>query len=390
MKHFGNLTPSGRALVAAGKHLQKKDGADPFDILAKKFGDHTDEVIRRLDSEAAERRALEESVRVIEQKAAYGGGVPSAPPTWGNEFIKTKGDDLAALSQSPRGQVSLNVKSVTTGAASAGALDNPFRDPTVETIARRRMTVRDLLQVVQVSSGSTEYVNQTGRTNNAAPVAEGASKPESDMAFELKTTSAKVIAHWVKASRQILEDAPQLRDIIDTELRYGLMLVEEAQLLLGDGTGQNLTGLVPNATAYALPTGLTVTNDIDMVGAAILQSALAEYPATGVMLNPADWMRMRLAKDADGNYILGAPAVDVQPRLFGLPVVATQAMTVDKFLVGDFSAAGTLYDRWQPRVEVGYVDDDFTRNLVTILAEERLSLAVKQPKALVYGEFGNV
>lgn len=73
-----------------------------------------------------------------------------------------------------------------------------------------------------------------------------------------------------------------------------------------------------------------------------------------------------------------------------MPVVATQAMTVDKFLVGSFASAGTLYDRWQPRVEVGYENDDFTKNLVTVLAEERIALAVKWGEALTYGDFGNV
>ena len=95
-------------------------------------------------------------------------------------------------------------------------------------------------------------------------------------------------------------------------------------------------------------------------------------------------------KDADGKYILGDPQAVVQPSLFGLPVVATKAMTVDKFLVGDFASAGTLYDRWQPRVETGYVNDDFTRNLVTVLAEERVAFAVKQATALTYGDFGNL
>jgi HK97 family phage major capsid protein len=222
-------------------------------------------------------------------------------------------------------------------------------------------------------------------------VAEGAAKPESAIDWELKTASSKVIAHWIKASRQILEDAPQIRDLIDSDLIYGLALAEETQLISGDGTGSNLTGLIPSATSYSDPiTTLPTFDMIDQIGKAVLQSALADFPATGIVVHPADWWRMRLQKDGDGNYRLGNPQVMARPSLFGLPVVATKSMPVDKFLVGDFASAATLYDRWQPRVEVGYVNDDFTRNLVTILAEERLALAVKQGDALIYGDFGNV
>ena len=194
----------------------------------------------------------------------------------------------------------------------------------------------------------------------------------------------------MKASRQILEDEPQLSDLIDSEMRYGLAIKEELQLLSGDGTGANLLGMIPQATAYSDPLGISGGTFIDTVGTAILQAALADFPANGIIMHPADWWRMRLIKDNDGKYILGDPQAVVQPSLFGLPVVVTKAMPVDKFMVGDFKAAATLYDRWQPRVEAGYVNDDFTRNLVTILAEERIAFAVKQPTALTYGDFGNV
>ena len=96
---------------------------------------------------------------------------------------------------------------------------------------------------------------------------------------------------------------------------------------------------------------------------------------------------MLLTKDSQGNYILGSPGGMAQPSLWGLPVIPTKAMTLGSFLVGDFRSAATLYDRWAPRVEVGYVNDDFTKNLVTILAEERVALAVKNPLALITGTY---
>lgn len=86
--------------------------------------------------------------------------------------------------------------------------------------------------------------------------------------------------------------------MIDSELRYGLALAEEAQLLFGDGTGANLTGLVPAATAFADPLSQSNPNMIDLIGSAILQVALADHMPDGIIMHPSDWMRMRLAKDA--------------------------------------------------------------------------------------------
>lgn len=382
-----------RALVAAGKHLQTKDGADPFELLTKKFGDLTDETLKRIGGTDAKINELAENVSSMEQQLARAGSfcAPAEKKSWGGDFIEQKGADIRALSQENQGRVSLNVKAtLTTGLDSGGAIDNPTRDVTVG-MPRQRLLVRDLLNVISISTGTVEYASQTTRASNAATVAEGAAKPESEIDWELKTASSKVIAHWIKASRQILEDAPQIRDLINSDLIYGLALAEEQQLLSGDGTGSNLTGLIPSATAYSDPIpSLSTVDMIDQMGKAVLQSALADFPATGIVVHPADWWRMRLLKDADGNYRLGDPQVMARPSLFGLPVVATKSMPVDKFLVGDFASAATLYDRWQPRVEVGYVNDDFTKNLVTILAEERLALAVKQNATLTYGDFGNV
>ena len=384
--HDNNL----HALKAAGDHLRTKDGeSDPFEMLAKKFGDMTDATLKRMDHASQALEELDERLDYIEKVANRPGAGAKAAMTWGEELTRKGAGELADLSRSGRGQVGVEVKSITSVGASAGSLDIPQRDALVP-MPRQRLMVRDVLNVIGTSSGTIEYAVQTARTNAAAPVAEGALKPESNYAWELRNTPTRVIAHWVKASTQILSDAPQLSDLVDSELRYGLALEEETQILYGDGTGANLLGLIPSATAHVDPLSLASPNGIDKIGTAILQTGLADFVPSAVIMHPADWMRLRLLKDADGHYILGDPQAVVTPNLFGLPVVATKAMALDTFLVGDFLAAATLYDRWQVRVEVGYVNDDFTKNLVTIRAEERVALAVKQSAALTLGDFGNV
>lgn len=335
---------------------------------------------------------LKARLQELEQKSVRrGDGGPPRAKSLGEQFVEAKGADLARIA-TERGRTSMEVKATITtstanAAGSAGALIVPTRDLTVG-MAQRRLTIRQLLNVKPVSGGSVEYAKQTGRTNNAAPVAEGESKPASDLQWALEQTPLRVIAHHVKASRQVLEDVPQLQSMIDVELRYGLALVEEAQLLSGDGTGQNLEGMIPQATAFSAPIVIPDLNKLDVIGLAILQTSLTNTQPDGVVIHPSDWWEMRLSKDSQGRYLLGDPQSSVPPNLFGLPVVTTEAMTADKFLVGAFGEQ-TLYDRWTARVEVGFVNDDFIKNLVTILGEERIGFAAKRPDALIYGDFGD-
>nr|WP_320142411.1 phage major capsid protein [uncultured Cohaesibacter sp.] len=288
-------------------------------------------------------------------------------------------------------KIKATITTATTDAAgSVGGAIAPQRVPGIQELPQRRMTVRDLLSPGDMSSPSLEYVQETGFSNNAAPVAEGAAKPSSDIQLDLKSTSAKVIAHWFKASKQSLDDVPQLRSLIDNRLLYGLAFKEELQLLSGDGTGQNLHGIIPQASAYAEPFTPDSGTNIDTLRLAMLQAVLAEYPATGHVLNPIDWARIELTKDGQGKYIIGQPQGSITPTLWNLPVVQTQAISVDKFLTGAFKMAAQVFDLWQARVEVGFENDDFTKNLVTILGEERLALAVYRPEAFIYGDLGNV
>lgn len=326
----------------------------------------------------------------LEQKASRRTGGNDYTPSIGSQFIETKNADLAVLAQGGRGRVDLSVKTtITSGAGSAGGLMMPQREQTLG-MTQRRLTIRDLLTVIDVTSGSVEYPRMTARPSSANPVAEGALKPESAMTFDLKSVPMRVIAHWIPASRQILDDAPQLRSTIDSELIYGLAVKEEAQLLFGDGSGENLFGMNVQAAGYTPPFTITGANMIDQIGLGILQASLTDVPVDGVVVHPADWWRMRLLKDAQGKYIMGDPGANVTPSLFGLPVVPTQAQQIDKFLVGGFKVQ-TLYDRWAARVEVSTEHADFfVRNLVAILAEERIGFAAKRPEALIYGDFGNV
>lgn len=329
----------------------------------------------------------------LEQKLARG-GASERRMTAGERFVEAEEFKAFAGEQRPRGRVIVDVKdisSLTTDAAgSVGDLIQEDRAPRVD-LAQRRMTIRDLLAQGSTSSNIVEYEKEVGFTNSAAPVAEGSVKPESNVQYEDATAPVRTIAHWMRASVQVLADAPALRSIIDQRLRYGLAFVEEQQILNGDGSGQNLSGLVTEATAYSAAFTPTSATAIDTLRLAALQVTLAEYGATGFVLNPTDWARIELTKDSQNRYIIGNPQSQLAPTLWGLPVVATQAMTVDKFLTGAFNMGAQIFDRQNATVEASTEDqDNFVRNKVTIRAEQRLALAVYRPEAMVYGDLGFV
>jgi len=306
------------------------------------------------------------------------------------EAAKAAGFDGASSSkvrvQADRAAITTANTTVGTGRSAGTSLVPGQRVPGIIAPPNRRMTIRDLLMPGQTSSNNVEYTRETGFTNNANTVAETTAKPYSDITFEMTNSPVRTIAHLFKASRQIMDDAPALRSYIDGRARYGLQFKEEAQLLKGDGTGQNILGIQPQATAFNpafVPQDATA---IDRLRLAILQVVLAEYPATGFVLNPVDWAAIELTKDNEGRYIIANPQGTNQPTLWNLPVVETQSQTLGTFLTGAFNMAAEIFDRMEIEVLLSSENvDDFEKNMLSIRAEERLALAVYRPEAFVTG-----
>lgn len=277
-------------------------------------------------------------------------------------------------------------KAVTSAAASAGVLVQPYRLPGIIMPGLQRLTVRQLLAQGRIESNSLEYVRENVFTNSAAPVAEGTLKPESNITFTKATANVKTIAHWIQASRQIIDDASLLESYINERMMYGLALKEEGQLLNGDGTGDNLVGLNNVATAYDDDLNAAGDTMVDKLAHAIYQVSESEFEATGVVLHPRDWHAISLLKDAEGRYILGGPQAFASRVLWGLPVVPTLSQARGQFTVGGFSYASQVFDRMDATVELSREDrDNFVKNMITILCEERLAVAHYRPQAIVKG-----
>jgi len=282
---------------------------------------------------------------------------------------------------------------ITSGTGTVGAttsagtsLVEAHRVPGIVTPAERQLVLRDLFSVFQTTSGSVEYAKEESYTNNARPVTEGETKPTSDLTFNLHTAKVVTLAHLFKASLQILSDSPALGAYIAQRALRGLKVTEEAQLLAGNGTGQNLNGLIPQASTYS--GGATSDTPIDTIRRAINQVRVSEHVANGIVVHPDFLMDVDLTKDAEERYILGSPVNGNQPKLWGLPVIATTAIDSGDFLVGAFGSAAAIADRWEAVVELSTENvDDFSKNMATVRCEERLGLLVFQPDAFVTGSF---
>ena len=352
------------------------------------------EAKENVDKLLASQTELNARIQEMEQAMASGfkSQGESKPQSYSEIFLSLEETEpaLAKLAKGGKGSYTASVQAALTNDI---GLAEPQRLPGVVTPPERRLTIRDLLTWGRTSTNSIEYVKETGFTNNADVVSEDptAGKPESTLTFEMLAAPITTIAHWVHASKQVLSDVGMLQSYLNGRLVYGLKLKEEAQLLKGSGVGLNINGLYTQASSYLNP-GVVVSNEtgIDRLRIAMLQVQLAEYDADAIVLNPIDWANIELTKDSMNRYIIANPFGVTGAVLWGKPVVPTQAMGLGEFLTGAFAMGAQGWDREDISVTVATQDqDDFIKNMVKILVEERLGLAVYRPEAFVKGEFSS-
>lgn len=344
----------------------------------------------RVDEMLMKQGELLARVAEVEQKSARRGSAEEqGPRTAGERFTESeafKSFQTTGERLRKGAEIRADVKAITSLTASAGTLVGPDRQAGIIALPQRPATVRSLLAPGRTNSNLIQYFRESGFTNNAAPVAESTRKPESSMTFEQKQAVVIKLAHFIKATTEIMDDVPALQSMIDERLRYGLDYVEDLQLLMGTGVGNNLMGIYTSATAYAAPFAVAGATAIDVLRLAFLQGELALLPADAAVLHPQDWAKIELLKDTQGRYLIGNPQGTLSPTLWGRRIVTTLAMTAGQFLAGNFRQSAQIFDRENANVVVSTEnEDDFVNNRVTILAEERLALADYRPEARIKG-----
>lgn len=346
-------------------------------------------------------QVLELAQKVAARPGFIGGGGGSSGSTGELAELIRKSDAFGAFTKGSTPSFTMEVparllsKSIVNATGSGQPLVASDRalERGIVHAPQQRLTIRALFGAVPTDSNMIERPTEATFTGgagvqggDASPTGsgEGALKNESNMTFTLAQTPVVTLAHYIVASRQILGDAPLLQMHLENRLLYNLNLKEETQMLTGDGTAGSMTGITSSATAFT--GGATNQTRLDTLAKAANQLAVANYEPSGFVLHPADWLACQLEKDSQGRYILGDPGAQVMPMAWGLPVVPTPSMTQGKFVCVDAARYGYIADRESATVRVSEnVNDQFIRNLVTLLCEKRTVLVTELGTAAVYG-----
>ena len=321
----------------------------------------------------------------LETKGANSNQVPESI----GSLLKEKAEELKAMKEKSGASVQITLKAAGTMALSTnttGQIPQAEREQGITRIVRRNPFILELVNVGSIMSNVWEWVEQKNPDGGAAMTAEGAAKSQADFDLVVASANVKKVTAYIKVTKEMLDDVELMRSEIDQELTELINLRIDDQLLNGTGLTVNLTGINTNATAWAagafallIPT----PTKWDVLRTAINQVRVNLFEPNYIVMHPTDVTGMELSKDSTGQYIMPPFAALDGTIVSGIRVVANTGVTIDNFLVGDFSKSGVRFKEGLT-INVGYENDDFTKNLVTILAEARL---VQRVKSNHYGAF---
>lgn len=338
------------------------------------------------DVDALKANIEEVAIKVLElQTKGAANNVPESLET----LLKEKQDELKAMKEKSGASVQIVLKAPGTMALSTNVTgQNPQaeRETGITRIVRRNPFILDLVNVGTIMSNVWEWVEQKNLDGGAAMTAEGAAKSQADFDLFIASANVKKVTAYIKVTKEMLDDVELMRSEIDQELRELINLKIDDQLLNGTGATVNLSGINQTATAWAAGAfALTIPtpNVFDVIRTAINQVRVNLFEPNYIVMHPTDVTKMDLAKASDGHYVLPPFISNDGTTVSGIRVVSNTGIVVGNFLVGDFTKYGVRFKEGLT-INVGYENDDFTKNLVTILAEARL---VGRVKSNHYGAF---
>jgi len=288
---------------------------------------------------------------------------------------------------------------VYSGTGSAGPTIQNDRLGQVLPYLNREITLLDFIPTASTTSNMIEYAEETAFTNSAAEVAEATAttgttgtKAESGLTYAIRTSPVSTIAHWIPVTNSMLADTPAIEGIIRARLMLGLNLRLETEVINGDGNSPNLRGILntTNVQTLGVSAGTSIGGQATVVDAAyaamnqVMVTGLAN--PSGFVFHPNDWAAVRLSRENAatgtlGQYLYGPPSVQGPQVLWGRPVALALGMVENTMLTGDFAMGCMLFDREDAAIRVGTINDQFIRNMQTILAEMRAAFVVFRPTA---------
>jgi HK97 family phage major capsid protein len=374
-----------------GIELAIKTQSEKAEAEIKALGKESSDTKTAIDNLGVEQRKLADQLLEIQQKQSAPADEGKKVSSWGEQFIKSEAyaGKLNAIAAGMKfGNLGFEVKNTLVGSDSNVA---PARSGAIVSGAYLPLTLEAFLPSTPTSSNAIEFTRENVFTNSAAEAAEGAAKAESALTWTLVNQPVSTVAHWIKISKQLAADAPALAAYVNTRMAYGVNAKVETQLVVGDGTAPNISGIADgNFTAHGIADaalGATLKKLV-LIRKIIAATWAAGYPADGILLNPADWAQIEvdLLTTQAGQTLLSYTDSGV-PKLWGVPVIQSIGVVADTVYVGAFAQAYMIHNRDGVVIELSDSDsDNFTKNLITIRAERRLALVTERPAAVRGGD----
>jgi HK97 family phage major capsid protein len=344
--------------------------------LANKFNERLDQM------EVANKKNLEAKAN---ENLTFKGGLMKQINDGAIENI-VKGNSRSA---------SFEVKAdMTVGADFTGEVIPADRVPGYKFDPTRPVHIRQLIPQGSTSSDVIRFVKESGYSNGAATAAEGSTLAQSDFDMTASDSNVRKIGTYFRISEEMLADTPQLTSYISARAPEKLLNVEDTQILTGNGSAPNLSGIITDAADFDVSSGgafyqsVESANEFDVLVASLNQLALSNYQASYILLHPTDFHKILLLKDSQNNYLKDQVYSGLQPNFMGVPVIINNAISAGSFLCGNFNVGSQLWIRDNVNVEFFREDGTNVRDgFVTVRVSERIALTNYLPNAFVNGSF---
>lgn len=379
------------ALEQHEKNLEK--ALDKYEGQVKEAGKASTEAKNEVVSLAQKHDALSTKFTELQQKVLDAKPTPTENKSIGKQMVES--EQFKAFMEGRINKARIEVKNTILGEGGSpvGPIDTIVPTDRLAGIvagAFRQLRVVDVIPRGVTGSNMIEYTRELAFTNSAAETLEGVTKPESSLTFELATAPVRTIAHFLKLSKQVMEDAPALQSYVDRRLRYGLELRLEQQIVAGNGTSPNLSGLLDSGN-FTLLDGVSGDIELDTLSKAKYRVKAADYDANLILMNPLDWGALERRKSTTGEYVVnsgngvGYVAGGLGPMAWAVPVVTSNSVPEDTYCELATEAV-QLFIRSGLVVEMFEQDDvNVQKNLVTVRAEMRAAFVVFRPTAVYSG-----
>ena len=344
--------------------------------LTQKFNERIDEM------EVNQKKNFDSLVSQKEDKSFKGG------------LIKSINEGALDSLRNGGNTASFEVKAdMTMNADFSGEVVPADRVPGYKFDPTRSVHIRNLIPQGSTSSDVVRFIKESAYTDGSGTVAEGATLGQTDFTMTADNNTVEKLGAYLRISEEMLSDTPQLTSYLSNRIPAKLLAKEDDQILNGNGTSPNLSGITVDAADFdesssaAFYQSVDSANEFDVLVAAMNQLALSEYQADKIILHPSDFHKILLLKDSQNNYLKDQVYAGLQPSFMGVPVIINTAIGAGKFLVGNFSQGTQLWIRDNVNVEFSRFDqNNFISGFVTVRAVERIALTNYLPNAFVYGD----